>query len=113
MRPVTCQVRPLVDVRQGVAVLEAELLVQIISSSSFSANTELGVISFSSRQPLKTHDFLCDWLMAIGVEGVEGEAGPKAEFLLISSPLSRSPSWPSSSTIPSTQPPGIDWVRES
>ena len=44
MRSVTCQVRPLVDVRQGVAVLEAELLVQIISSSSFSANTELGVI---------------------------------------------------------------------
>ena len=42
----------------------------------------------------------------MGVEGVEGEAGPNAEFLLMSSPSSSSPaSWPSSSTIPSTQAP--------
>ena len=48
----------------------------------------------------------------MGVEGVEGEAGPNAEFLLISSPSSSTPaSWPSSSTIPSTQAPADIEVR--
>ena len=47
-----------------------------------------------------------DWLIVIGVEGDDGVTGPKAELLEMSSAISGSPTiWPSSSTIPWTQPP--------
>ena len=42
----------------------------------------------------------------MGVEGDDGVTGPKAELLGMSSAISGSPTiWPSSSTIPWTQPP--------
>ena len=131
----TCEVSPLVNILKGVAVLEAQFLVKIVASSGLSARKILfesvntfqlhvrehqltaGNCQFSLSQhkilreeaflTKDTYDFLCDWLMVIGLVGEEGVMGPKAELFDMSSACSMlSPAIsPSSSTMPSTQPP--------